>query len=147
MCSIKGSKVLLMLCYAVGFCCVVIEKMRGMLVSMKKSAPGGDEQFKTAVNTLLKYIGNIARAPEEEKFRSIKSSNAAFQQRVAAVPGSLDFLHLCGFEVRWREGCCRGNGVNGWGGAEGRGDKGGGERGEEGRQPAWCRGERVFPNV
>jgi hypothetical protein len=81
----------------------VIEKMRGVLVSMKKSAPGGDEQFKAAVNTLMKYIGNIARAPEEEKFRSIKSSNAAFQQRVAVVPGSIDFLHLCGFEVRIRD--------------------------------------------
>jgi hypothetical protein len=45
----------------------VIEKLRGQLVSMKKA--GGDEPFKTAAGTMLKYIGNVARAPNEEKFR------------------------------------------------------------------------------
>lgn len=37
--------------------------------------------------------------------RSIKLSNAAFQQRVAAVEGSLEILALAGFEVRTRHGC------------------------------------------
>jgi hypothetical protein len=32
--------------------------------------------------------------------RSINMGNAAFQSRVAAVPGSVDFLKLVGFEVR-----------------------------------------------
>lgn len=77
----------------------VIDKLRGILVSMKKDSPGGDAQFKTACSTLLKYLGNIAANPQEPKFRSIKLSNAAFQQRVAAVPGSLDFLQLCGFKM------------------------------------------------
>jgi hypothetical protein len=31
--------------------------------------------------------------------RSINMGNAAFQSRVAAVPGSVDFLKLIGFEV------------------------------------------------
>ncbi|WIA09100.1 hypothetical protein OEZ85_008512 [Tetradesmus obliquus] len=74
----------------------VIEKLRGQLVSMKKA--GGEEPFKTAAGTMLKYIGNVARAPDEEKFRSINLGNAAFQARVASVPGSVDFLKLVGFE-------------------------------------------------
>ncbi|KAF6266626.1 hypothetical protein COO60DRAFT_1697171 [Scenedesmus sp. NREL 46B-D3] len=74
----------------------VIEKLRAQLVSMKKA--GGDEPFKTAAGTMLKYIGNVARSPDEDKFRSIKMGNAAFQSRVAAVPGSVDFLKLVGFE-------------------------------------------------
>jgi hypothetical protein len=45
----------------------VIEKLRAQLVSMKKA--GGDEPFKTSAGTMLKYIGNVARAPDEDKFR------------------------------------------------------------------------------
>lgn len=47
-----------------------------------------------------RYLGNIAANPGEDKFRSIKLTNAAFQSRVAAVPGTVDFLTTCGFEVR-----------------------------------------------
>eukprot|EP00775_Hariotina_reticulata_P013661 gene13661-13783_t len=74
----------------------VIEKLRGQLVAMKKA--GGEEPFKIAASTLLKYMGNIARAPDEDKFRSINLGNAAFQARVAAVPGAVDFLKVVGFE-------------------------------------------------
>jgi hypothetical protein len=38
----------------------VLEKLRAQLVAMKKAAPGGEEQFKTAVSTLLKYLGGSA---------------------------------------------------------------------------------------
>lgn len=31
--------------------------------------------------------------------RNIKTSNAAFQQRVAAAAGGIEFLELCGFKV------------------------------------------------
>lgn len=82
----------------------VIQKQRNTLASMKKTAPGGEAQFKTACSTIMKYIGNIANAPDVEKFRKINLSNAAFQSRVSCVPGSIDFLETCGFEVRhpWR---------------------------------------------
>jgi hypothetical protein len=76
----------------------VIEKLRGQLVSMKKAA-AGDEAFKTCVSTQLKYIGNVARAPDEDKFRSINMGNAAFQARVASVSGAVDFFKLLGFQV------------------------------------------------
>lgn len=79
----------------------MIEKLRGQLVSMKK-ASSGDEAFKTCVSTMIKYIGNVARAPDEDKFRSINMGNAAFQARVASVPGAVDFFKLLGFQVgRW----------------------------------------------
>jgi len=142
---------------------------------MKKAAPGGDDQFKTAASTILKYLGgcacggcgrwcwccllglyslpsrlhccrwhpplshslpastnqppntklqtpnprtptpqppnpdphqtsagNVARAPEEDKFRRIPLGGAAFQSRVAVVPGAVALLELCGFQVGFR---------------------------------------------
>jgi hypothetical protein len=48
---------------------------------------------------MIKYIGNIARAPDEDKFRSINMGNAAFHARVASVPGAVDFFKLLGFQV------------------------------------------------
>ncbi|KAF8072947.1 ubxn1 [Scenedesmus sp. PABB004] len=73
----------------------VLEKLRPALVAMKKA--GGDEGFKAAAGTLLKYLGNVARAPDEAKFRTINTANAAFAARVAAVPGAVDFLKVVGF--------------------------------------------------
>ncbi len=54
--------------------------------------------------------GNVARAPEEDRFRRIPLGGAAFQSRVAVVPGAVEFLEACGFQV----GCLlfrRGGGV------------------------------------
>ena len=48
----------------------------------------------TCFNTLLVYLGNVSRAPDEEKFRSIKMSNAAFQKRVAAVGGEIYLIEF-----------------------------------------------------
>lgn len=38
-----------------------------------------DAQVKTAFNTLLTYVKNVATKPDEEKFRKIRLSNAIFQ--------------------------------------------------------------------
>ena len=38
-----------------------------------------DAQVKTAFNTLLTYVKNVATKPDEEKFRKIRLSNATFQ--------------------------------------------------------------------
>lgn len=35
--------------------------------------------MKRAFQTLLTYIGNVAKNPDEEKFRKIRLSNATFQ--------------------------------------------------------------------
>ncbi|MEW5312464.1 MAG: hypothetical protein WDW38_004097 [Sanguina aurantia] len=76
----------------------VIEKLRSSLVTMKKSHASEQERFKCACSTLLKYIANVVNNPEEDKYRSIKLSNAAFQQRVGSLTGSLEFLEHAGFQ-------------------------------------------------
>lgn len=43
-------------------------------------------------------LGWAAQDPNEEKYRKIRLSNAAFQTRVGSVEGSLRFLELLGFE-------------------------------------------------
>ncbi|KXZ44062.1 hypothetical protein GPECTOR_74g676 [Gonium pectorale] len=81
-----------------------LSKMRSQLVDLKKAhaagAAGGsgEEAFKTACATMLRYLANIVSNPAEEKFRTIRLANAAFQQRVASLPGAVDFLVTCGFE-------------------------------------------------
>lgn len=74
------------------------ERMRQLLVDMKKSHPGQDEGVKTAFQTLLKFVTNVGMRPEEDKFRTIKLTNAAVQQRVGAFHGAVEFLEVCGFQ-------------------------------------------------
>lgn len=74
------------------------EQMRECLRSLKQSNKDDDAKVKTAFNTLLTYIKNAATKPEEEKFRKIRLSNAAFQDRVGKLEGGIKFLELCGFE-------------------------------------------------
>eukprot|EP00955_Chlamydomonas_euryale_P026825 282822-Chlamydomonas_euryale.AAC.1 len=119
--------------------CAVLDKVRKVLVGMKKAHDDGgaaNERFKVwmwggcrvgrcgecrgvgeslqgvprppcaciaftaqaALSTLLKYIGNVVANPSEDKFRTIKMTNAAFQARVASVDGSVEVLKLAGFE-------------------------------------------------
>ncbi|KAL6760941.1 hypothetical protein V8C86DRAFT_2544339 [Haematococcus lacustris] len=77
----------------------VLDKLRSCLVDMKKQHSSQEEVWKTAGTTLLRYLTNISNQPDEEKFRSIRTTNAAFQQRVAAAHGSMQFLEHCGFTV------------------------------------------------
>merc|ERR1719296_433413 len=54
---------------------------------------------KTALNTLLKVISNITSHPMEEKYRTIKSTNAAFQRKVGGIPGGKECMTAMGFEL------------------------------------------------
>ncbi|CAL8469381.1 g8922 [Coccomyxa elongata] len=76
----------------------LITQLRDVLVGMKKRYANEDERAKTCWATLLKYCSNIVKDPNEEKFRKIRLSNAAFQTRVSSVEGSLRFLELLGFQ-------------------------------------------------
>mmetsp|Transcript_21409 Transcript_21409/g.36513 ORF Transcript_21409/g.36513 Transcript_21409/m.36513 type:complete len:444 (-) Transcript_21409:341-1672(-) len=75
-----------------------LSNMRGVLVGMKKAHVHEEARWRTAATTLSKYLGNIANNPEEDKFRTIKVTNAAFQERVAPITGSFEFLALAGFQ-------------------------------------------------
>ncbi|CAL5214096.1 unnamed protein product [Lathyrus oleraceus] len=74
------------------------EQMRECLRSLKQNHKDDDARVKRAFQTLLTYVGNVARNPDEEKFRKIRLSNAAFQERVGALKGGIEFLEICGFE-------------------------------------------------
>ncbi|GBG67556.1 hypothetical protein CBR_g685 [Chara braunii] len=74
------------------------EQMRDCLRKMKQSHKDEGPRVKKAFETLMTYIGNIARSPGEEKFRKIRLGNPSFQERVGSLEGGIDFLQLCGFE-------------------------------------------------
>jgi len=74
-----------------------LENLRRHLVDIKKAFVEDADAVTTCFNTLLTYLGNISRAPSEEKYRSIKVSNAAFQKRVASVGGEIYLLEF-GFQ-------------------------------------------------
>lgn len=72
-------------------------ELRELARAMKKSTPD-EAAFKTCCNTLLKLLGNVARSPEEDKFRVVKLGNAAIQKRIVAVTNGVEFLVGSGFE-------------------------------------------------
>ncbi|OIW19196.1 hypothetical protein TanjilG_04939 [Lupinus angustifolius] len=74
------------------------EQMRECLRSLKQNHKEDDARVKKAFQTLLTYVGNVARNPDEEKFRKIRLTNQSFQERVGALKGGIEFLEICGFE-------------------------------------------------
>ncbi|XP_021745600.1 UBX domain-containing protein 1-like [Chenopodium quinoa] len=74
------------------------EQMRECLRSLKKNHKDEDARVKKAFQTLFTYAGNVVKNPDEEKFRKIRLTNQAFQDRVGGLKGGIEFLELCGFE-------------------------------------------------
>ncbi|CAN8311262.1 unnamed protein product [Cochlearia groenlandica] len=66
------------------------EQMRECLRSLKQTHKEDDAKVKRAIQTLLTYMGNVAKNPDEEKFRKIRLTNQTFQ--------AIEFMELCGFE-------------------------------------------------
>ncbi|KDP39354.1 hypothetical protein JCGZ_01111 [Jatropha curcas] len=75
-----------------------VEQMRECLRSLKQNHKDDDAKVKRAFQTLLTYIGNVAKNPNEEKYRKIRVNNQTFQDRVGSLKGGIEFLELCGFE-------------------------------------------------
>ncbi|XP_050215845.1 uncharacterized protein LOC126666952 [Mercurialis annua] len=75
------------------------EQMRECLRTLKQTHKDDDAKVKRAFQTLLTYIGNVAKSPNEEKFRKIRVTNQSFQDRVGSLKGGVEFLELCGFEI------------------------------------------------
>ncbi|XP_021274496.1 UBX domain-containing protein 1-like [Herrania umbratica] len=74
------------------------ESMRECLRSLKRTYKDDHARVKRAFQTLLIYVGNVARRPDEEKYRKIRLGNPHFQERVGSLKGGIEFLELCGFE-------------------------------------------------
>ncbi|KAF2288893.1 hypothetical protein GH714_022617 [Hevea brasiliensis] len=89
------------------------EQMRECLRIIKQTHKDDDAKVKRAFQTLLTYIGNVAKNPNEDKYRKIRVNNQTFQEigrnpegcqlngivdRVGSLKGGIEFLELCGFE-------------------------------------------------
>ncbi|XP_031285521.1 UBX domain-containing protein 1-like [Pistacia vera] len=75
-----------------------LDHMRECLRHLRRNYKDEDARVKMAFQTLLIYVGNVVKNPNEEKFRKIRLSNPLFQQRVGSLEGGIEFLELCGFE-------------------------------------------------
>ncbi|XP_035681979.1 UBX domain-containing protein 6-like [Branchiostoma floridae] len=71
-----------------------------MAVTMIQSLNKGRDKVQVCVDTLRKYLENILANPQEEKFRKIRLSNKAFQDRVASMEGHEEFLQAAGFSLK-----------------------------------------------
>ena len=60
--------------------------------------------YTTALTTLLKVISNILSNPNDEKYRKLKQSNAAFGRRLGNLTGGHDAMISVGFTVETPEG-------------------------------------------
>lgn len=56
------------------------------------------------LETLTKYLSNLATNPTDAKFKKIRVGNRAFQERVASVVGGLEFIAAAGFSAFTEEG-------------------------------------------
>lgn len=56
------------------------------------------DKVKMCTDTVCKYLDNIITNPGEEKFTKIRINNKAFQDRVASLNGTQEFLQAIGFE-------------------------------------------------
>lgn len=62
------------------------------------------EKYSTALTTLSKVVSNIITNPNEEKYRKVKQSNAAFGRRLGNVPGGRECMLAVGFVSETPEG-------------------------------------------
>ncbi|CAI9300821.1 unnamed protein product [Lactuca saligna] len=81
-----------------------MDLMRDCLRSLRRNNKENDMKVKRAFETLLIYVRNVARNPNEDKFRKIRLSNPAFKERVGIFEEGVKFLEVCGFKRA--EGVC-----------------------------------------
>ena len=59
--------------------------------------PLAGEQLASALPILYRYVTNVADAPAEAKYQTIRTTNQTFREKVAACPGAVTFLTAAGF--------------------------------------------------
>lgn len=69
-----------------------LEEQVGMYLSNKPP--------ESTVEILIKLLGNIARDPENAKFRKIRLGNPKIKEAVGEVAGGIELLEFVGFELR-----------------------------------------------
>jgi len=58
------------------------------------------EKVRQCVETLFRYLDNIVQNPEEEKYHKIRTQNKIYQERVAPIEGTQQFLIAAGFQLQ-----------------------------------------------
>uniref|UniRef100_A0A7S3U5Z9 PUB domain-containing protein n=1 Tax=Strombidinopsis acuminata TaxID=141414 RepID=A0A7S3U5Z9_9SPIT len=74
-----------------------------MIAALKTVAGNEWEKQEMCYVTLMKVLEHIIQAPAEQKFRHLRTSNAALRAKLLDVPGTRDFLSAVGF-VEEQEG-------------------------------------------
>ncbi|KAK9497789.1 hypothetical protein O3M35_003712 [Rhynocoris fuscipes] len=59
------------------------------------------EKIEQCIETLCTYLQNIISQPDEEKYKKIRFKNRVFQEKVAKIIGSVEFLESAGFVKRY----------------------------------------------
>ncbi|KAK4270208.1 hypothetical protein QN277_023274 [Acacia crassicarpa] len=75
-----------------------VDLLTECLRSLKRNHQDEHARVRRAFETLLIYVGNVVKNPNQEKYRKIRLSNPLFQERVGSLIGGVEFLELCGFE-------------------------------------------------
>jgi hypothetical protein len=74
---------------------LVAEEEVDCAISVLLDQPG--DARRTAMATALQILANVLQSPFNEKFRRVKTSNAAFQGKLAGCPGAVELLTSAGF--------------------------------------------------
>ncbi|KAL1198880.1 hypothetical protein V5N11_008500 [Cardamine amara subsp. amara] len=75
------------------------EEMRECLRSLRRNHKDEDPRIiRRAFETLLMIVRNVAKKPDEEKYRRIRLTNRLFQERVRRFKEGIEFMKLCGFK-------------------------------------------------
>lgn len=74
-----------------------LENERGLTACLIIQNCNVKEKADDCIATLIKYLENLIKNPEEEKFCKIRMTNKIFSDKVRYVDGALDVLHAAGF--------------------------------------------------
>lgn len=74
------------------------DSLQVALSTLRSSNSAAD--YLTAVTTLDKILSNCIEKPLEEKYRTVKKQNAAFQRRLGGLQGGHNAILACGFVVQ-----------------------------------------------
>ncbi|XP_030381044.1 UBX domain-containing protein 6 [Scaptodrosophila lebanonensis] len=74
-----------------------LEEDRGLTACLIIQNCNVKEKADECIATLIKYLENIIKNPDEEKFCKIRMSNRIFSEKVRYVEGALDVLYAAGF--------------------------------------------------
>ncbi|KAL9282809.1 putative UBA-like superfamily, Ubiquitin-associated domain, PUB domain, PUB-like domain superfamily [Arabidopsis thaliana] len=75
------------------------EEMRECLRSLRRNHKDEDPRITRRVfETLLTIVRNVAKKPDEERYRRIRLTNRLFHERVGRYKEGIEFMELCGFK-------------------------------------------------